>query len=100
MAKINLSIRGFAKHPATVATSAVAVLGGLLHLPLLASLWSGFYATAGSLFGALAVLSFVAEHVPQLQNEWIIVPMVIVGAVAFHSRIMGWWESFNNKVED
>lgn len=99
MAKINLSIGEFVRHPLTVATSAAAILGGLLHLPLLATLWSGFYSTAGGLFGALAVLSFVAEHVPALQTEWVIVPMILVGAVAAHSRLMEWWENFRDKVD-
>ncbi len=86
------------RHPATIAASVTAVLGGVLEVPVMLAAWSAFYSTSSSLFGALAVLSFIADFVPELRSTWVIAPMVIVGLVVLHKRATGWWEKFNEKL--
>lgn len=95
----DLSVSDILRHPATAATSVTALLGGLLHLPLLEAVWASFYGSAGGLFGALAVLSFVAEHIPMLQTSWVIVPMVVVGGIVFYQRITDWVDSFRSNLD-
>lgn len=99
MAKIEMSFREIVRHPATIAGTLTALLGGVLQFPVLMAAWSSFYASAGSLFGALAVLSFLADHIPALQSSWVVVPMVFVGAVVLHRRATNWWEKFSEKLD-
>lgn len=100
MTKMDLKITDLARHPLTAATSVVAVLGGLLNVPFAAAVWTSLYSTAEGLFGALAVLSFLADHVPVLQSEWVIVPMIVVGGLAFVKKLREWYSSFETNVED
>ncbi len=99
MPKLEMSLSDVVRHPATLAGTVTAVLGGLLNLPLLGAAWASFYASSGQLFGALAVLSFLAEHLPALQNRWVVVPMVVVGAVVLHRRASTWYENFSEKLD-
>lgn len=100
MPDITLSLSDIVRHPATVAGMLTAVLGGLINVPLLASAWTAFYASAGQLFGALAVLSFLADHVPALQTTWVIVPMIGVGLVVLHRRASNWLETFTEDLDE
>ncbi len=100
MPEINLSFSDIVRHPATIAGGLTAVLGGLINVPILMAAWGSFYASAGQLFGALAVLSFLADHVPALQSTWVIVPMIIVGLVVLHRRASTWYESFEEGLDE
>jgi len=95
---MDTTLSDIVRHPATIAASLTAVLGGVLKVPILVAAWSAFYSTAGSLFGALAVLSFIADSIPQLQSTWVIAPMVVVGVVVLHKRGTEWWEKFNQRL--
>lgn len=99
MAKIEMSLSDVLRHPWTIAGTATALLGGVLNFPLLGAAWSSFYASSGSLFGALAVLSFLADHVPALQHRWVVVPMVFVGVVVLHRRGSNWWKNFTERLD-
>ena len=92
------TVSDIVRNPLTVAMSLTAILGGLLNVPVLVAAWSAFYSTAGQLFGALAVLSFIADSVPELQSEWVIAPMVVVGLIVLHKRGTEWWEKFQSKL--
>ncbi len=96
----NLSLSSIVRHPATIAGALTAVLGGLINVPFLAAAWASFYASAGQLFGALAVMSFLADHVPALQSTWVIVPMIGVGLVVLHRRVSNWYGSFQEGLDE
>ena len=100
MPDFNLSLSAIVRHPATIAGTLTAVLGGLINVPLLGSAWAAFYATAGQLFSALAVLSFLADSVPALQSTWVIVPMIGVGLVVLHRRASKWYETFTEDLDE
>jgi len=100
MADFNLSVSDIVRHPATIAGMLTAVLGGLINVPFLTAAWGAFYASAGQLFGALAVLSFLADHVPALQSTWVIVPMIGVGLVVLHRRASNWYDSFSEDLDE
>jgi len=100
MPDFNLTLSEVVRHPATIAGALTAVLGGLINVPMLAAAWGAFYASAGQLFGALAVLSFLAEHVPALRTTWVIVPMIGVGLVVLHRRGMQWYSTYTEELDE
>lgn len=87
------------KHPWTVATSAVAVLGGILKVPLLLAAWQGLFATADALFGTLAALLFLADYVSFIKSDWIIPPAVVVVVIVALKRGTKWYDKFEDYLE-
>ncbi|WP_231183500.1 hypothetical protein [Haladaptatus sp. DYF46] len=83
MADSSLSLREIFRHPATLATTITGVAGGVLHLPLLASLWTALVAQSGALFGGVSVFAFtVAPKVSPELAAWL-EPVAIVLAVLY-----------------
>jgi len=100
MPDFSLSVSEVVRHPATIAGTLTAVLGGLINVPVVTAAWGAFYASAGQLFGALAVLSFLAEHVAVLQTTWVIVPMIGVGLVVLHRRATEWYSTYTEELDE
>ena len=66
----DLTLREVVAHPATLASSAVAVIGGLLNIPFIDALLAVLWAQAGSLFTVLSIGGFtLAPRVAFLPEE-------------------------------
>lgn len=53
-----LSLRDLLSHPASKATGLVALLGGILKLPLLAAIWAGLWGQLGTAFTVVSIFGF------------------------------------------
>ncbi|MCO8254546.1 hypothetical protein NKF26_12105 [Haladaptatus sp. AB618] len=94
----SLSLRELVAHPFTLATTITGVAGGLLHLPLVASLWTALVAQSGTLFGGVSIFAFTIapETYPQVAT-WLQPVAIVLGALYGGSKL---YRALKNIVND
>lgn len=76
------------RHPASIATAITGILGGILHVPLLMSVWSWLVASSGTLFGGLSVFAFtIGPEVSWIDAEALTPVVLVLGAIYGGSKL-------------
>ena len=83
-----LTLRGVVSHPATVASTVVAFVGGFLNLPVFGAFATVAWAKAGSLFTVLSIGGFtLAPRVPFLPETELTI-LALVGAALYGAKLL------------
>ena len=79
----------------TKAVALVAVLGGVLKLPLFVAAFSALWSTSGEAFAALAIAAFtIAPRVEFIPETPLTVIALLVGGIVLLKRGRAWARSF------
>jgi uncharacterized metal-binding protein len=96
-----ISLREFVRHPATLASSVVGVLGGVLQLPFFLAAWDALVATSGQLFGTLSLFTFtLGPRVEWLPEDTLVTLTIVVGIVAGGARLWSWFQRFRGEIDN
>jgi hypothetical protein len=97
---VKLSLRAFLSRAETKAVGAVALLGGVLKLPLFAAAFGALWATAGDAFTFLALAAFtIAPRVEFLPEGPLTVIAILTGSIVLIKRGRTWIRSFLERFE-
>jgi len=94
-----ITLQEVIRHPATVASSIVAVVGGLLNLPLLNALVAVAWAQAGSLFTVLSIGGFtLGPRVAFIPEEPLTILAIGAGLLYGAKRLYGVYQNFETRL--
>jgi len=82
------SLREIVSHPASYASGIVALLGGVLQLPLLTEIWSWLLVQAPQLFGGVSIFAFtVAPEISPELASWLKPIAIALAIIAGGKRL-------------
>jgi hypothetical protein len=98
---MKLSLKEWLAHPATKAMGIVGVTGGVLHLPLVAALWTGFWGQLGTIFTLVSVGGFtIAPRVDFINEEIATAVALTVAALYGLKKLLGVYRGFRNSIDN
>ena len=94
-----ISFKQFLNRAETKAFAVVALLGGVLKLPLLVAVFGAVWSTAGQLFAVVSLAAFaLAPKVSFLPETPLVVVSLLVGSIVLIKRGRKWLRSFLGRI--
>jgi hypothetical protein len=95
----DITLREVIAHPATLASTVVAFIGGILNIPILEALIAVLWAKAGSLFTVLSIGGFtLGPRVPMIPEGPLTTLAIIAGVLYGVKVLYGVVQNFEERV--
>ncbi len=95
----DLTLSDVVRHPVTMASALVSVLGGVLNAPVLAAVFDTVWLSAGKLFGVASLAAFtIAPEVAFLPESPLVAAALSLGAIVAVKKLRDVYKRFQTEL--